>query len=371
VTETLLERPAAPLLPSDLDTPAALIDLEVVRANITAMQRLASAAGVRLRPHVKTHKSVEIGRLQLAAGASGITAGTVGEAEVFAKAGFDDIFIAYPVWAGGPRGRRVRALHEAIRLRVGLDGARAADALATAVAGTRRPLEVLIEVDCGAGRSGVRPADAGDLARYAATLGLLPIGAFTYPGHGDASRDAREPASRDEVHALEMALASLRAAGLTPTVASAGSTPTAAFSGRPPVTELRPGEYVFNDVGKLRIGACGPGDLGLFVASTVVSDAVPDQVIVDAGTKTLGREGSETLGYGLVPAVRGGFLRRLNEYHGYLSVDRAEPRPKVGDVVAIAPNHVCPVVNLFDELIVHEGRQLLDRWPVDARGHLG
>jgi D-serine deaminase-like pyridoxal phosphate-dependent protein len=93
-------------------------------------------------------------------------------------------------------------------------------------------------------------------------------------------------------------------------------------------------------------------------------------VILDAGTKTLGREGSETLGYGVVPGLPGSFLRRLNEYHGYLSVDPLRPRPEVGDVVAIAPNHVCPVVNLFDELIIHEGGRVVDRWCVDARGHL-
>lgn len=359
-----------PVVPTGIETPAAVVDLAVVRANIAAMQGHASRSGVALRPHVKTHKCVEIARLQIEAGASGITAGTVGEAEVFAAAGFDDIFIAYPVWAGGSRGDRIRALHRQIRLRVGLDGRVAADALAEATTGSAAPLDVVVEVDCGAGRSGVPPTAAGDLARYAASVGLRPVGAYTYPGHGDRSPEARAIASQNEIDALSEALDQIRAAGFEPSVASAGSTPTAALSGRPPVTELRPGEYVFNDVGQLRLGACGPDDLGLFVTTTVVSDAVPGQVIIDAGTKTLGREGSDSLGYGVVPGIPGSFLSRLNEYHGYLSLDETARRPRVGEVLAIAPNHVCPVVNLFDELIVHEGGHIIDRWPVDARGHL-
>lgn len=359
-----------PVVPAGIETPAAVVDLDIVRANIASMQAQAARSGVRLRPHVKTHKCLEIGRLQIQAGASGITAGTVGEAEVFADAGFDDVFIAYPVWAGGLRGDRIRALQATIRLRVGLDGREAADALAASVTGSDAPLEVVIEVDCGAGRSGVPPTAAGDLARYAASVGLRPVGAYTYPGHGSRSREAREVASSDEIAALEVALEGMRAEGFSPFVASAGSTPTAALSGRPPTTELRPGEYVFNDVDNLRLGACGSDDFGLFVLTTVVSDAVPGQVIIDAGTKALGREGSDTKGYGVAPGVPGSFLRRLNEYHGYLSLDGTTRPPRVGEVLAIAPNHVCPVVNLFDELIVHEGGRIVDRWRVAARGHL-
>ena len=359
-----------PVLPADLETPAAVVDLAVVRSNIEAMQRVASTAGVALRPHVKTHKSVAIGRLQREAGATGITAGTIGEAEVFAAAGFDDIFLAYPVWAGGRRGERLRDLHDRVRFRVGLDGPEAADALAAAMHGSPRRLQVVLEVDCGAGRSGVPPERAGDLARHAARAGLDPIGAYAYPGHGDRSPESRRRASDDEVAALAVALEAMRAGGFEPIVASAGSTPTAALSGRPPVTELRPGEYVFNDFGKLRLGACGAADLALWVPTTVVSDAVPGQVIVDAGTKTLGREGNDTIGYGRVAGPPHGVLRRLNEYHGYLAIDEGSRRPAVGDVLAIAPNHVCPVVNLFDELIVHEGGRIAGRWPVDARGHL-
>jgi len=360
---------ATPAVPPGVATPAILLDLAVVDANIDRMQAHARSSGLDLRPHVKTHKSIEVGRRQLAAGAAGITAGTMGEVEVFAAAGFDDIFFAYPMFATRERAERLRRVRDVARVRVALESRPAADALAAAF-GRSDPLEVVIEVDCGARRCGVVPSEAGELGAYARSVGLEPIGAFTYPGHGDRGPDAPEQASRDEVDALATAAASLRAAGIEPVVLSGGSTPTASRSARAPLTELRPGEYVYNDLGKLRLGACGVGDLALFVAATVVSDAIPGQVIVDVGTKALGREGSEQRGYGTAPAVPGSVLTKLNEYHGYLAVPDGVPRPRVGEVLAIAPNHVCPAVNLFDDMLVHEAGRVIGRWPVDARGHL-
>ena len=360
---------AVPAIPPDVETPAILLDLAIVEANVRRMQAHATAAGVDLRPHVKTHKSIEVGRRQVAGGATGITAGTLGEVEVFAEAGFDDIFFAYPVFATRARAARLRAVLEVARLRIGLDSREAANALGAAFAGGPA-LEVVVEVDCGARRCGVPAAEAGALAAYARARGLVPVGAYTYPGHGD--RDAAGPAeaSEDELAALGVAAAAMRAEGIEPLVLSGGSTPTSSRSARAPLTELRPGEYVYNDLGKLRLGACGPADLAFFVAATVVSDAVPGQVIVDVGTKALGREGSPERGYGSAPTVPGAVLTKLNEYHGYLAIPDGVRRPAVGEVLAIAPNHVCPVVNLFDDMLVHEAGRPLGRWPVDARGHL-
>ena len=358
-----------PTIPQDVVTPAILLDLALVDANICRMQAFATTSGVTLRPHVKTHKSVAVGKRQVAAGAAGITAGTLGEVEVFAGAGFDDIFFAYTIFATRARGERLRKVREVARLSVGLDSRLAADALA-ATTDRRRPVEVVIEVDCGAHRCGVRPEEAGELAAYARSVGLVPIGAFTYPGHGGGDASAPARASADELTALATAADALRAEGIEPRVLSGGSTPTFAWSARPPLTELRPGEYVYNDLGKLRLGACGPADLAFFVASTVVSDAVPGQVVVDVGTKALGREGTDARGYGTAPTIPGAVLTKLNEYHGYLAVPDGVPRPAVGEVIAIAPNHVCPVVNLFDEMLVHESGRPVGRWPIDARGHL-
>ena len=151
---------------------------------------------------------------------------------------------------------------------------------------------------------------------------------------------------------------------------SAGSTPTFAFSTGSVITEIRPGEYVFCDLGNTRLGACDEDQIALFVAATVVSDWVPGQVILDVGTKALGREGTPEIGYGGI-AGREAVLAKLNEYHGFLAVPGGEPRPSVGTVVPVVPNHVCPVVASFEELIVTDSEgTMLERWPVDARGLL-
>jgi D-serine deaminase-like pyridoxal phosphate-dependent protein len=170
--------------------------------------------------------------------------------------------------------------------------------------------------------------------------------------------------------ALTAAVRSLAGVGVEPQVVSAGSTPTVAFSTDSVITEIRPGEYVFCDLDNTRLGACEEDQIALFVAATVVSDWVPGQAILDVGTKALGREGNPEKGYGGI-ADSHSVLARLNEYHGFLSVPDGEPRPAVGTVVPAVPNHVCPVVNSFEELIVTDtDGTRLERWPVAARGLL-
>ena len=353
-----------------VDTPVPIVLADVMQRNIDRMQRFAYENGLDLRPHVKTHKCVEIGRLQLQAGAAGITAGNVGEAEVFAAAGFDDIFLAYPVWPSGTKGRRIRALAQTVRLRVGVDNPAAIAALAEAMGPEPERLQVVVEIDCGARRSGAPPASAGDLATAARKFGLVPVGVYTYPGQGSGGPGAREPAAQDQEAALSAAVGSLGEAGIIAEVVSAGSTPTVAFSTGSPITEIRPGEYVFCDLDNTRLGACEEDQIALFVAATVVSDWVPDQVILDVGTKAMGREGNPEKGYGGI-AGRKAVLARLNEYHGFLAVPAGESRPSVGSVVPVVPNHVCPVVASFEELVVTDSDDtMLERWPVAARGLL-
>jgi D-serine deaminase-like pyridoxal phosphate-dependent protein len=271
------------------------------------------------------------------------------------------------VHAVGARAARIASLHQATALRVGIDTPVSADALAAAVKGSTRRLEVVIEVDCGAHRSGVQPEQAGALAAHAAAAGLAPVGVYTYPGHG-ARPDARRPAADDQLQALTTAVESLRDVGVEAELVSAGSTPTVAFSARGPITEIRPGEYIFADMDNVRLDACAEDDVALFVAGTVVSDTMPEHVIVDVGTKALGREGNPDKGYGYALGLGETCLHKLNEYHGFLSV-ASDQRPKVGTVIPIVPNHCCPLVNNFAELVVtdSEGRGL-DRWAVAARG---
>ncbi|MEA5454718.1 alanine racemase [Sinomonas sp. JGH33] len=353
-----------------VDTPAPIVLLDVMQDNIDRMQAFADRQGLQIRPHVKTHKCVEIGRRQLKAGAVGITAGNVGEAQVFAAAGFDDIFIAYPIWVAGTKGPRIRRLAETTRLRVGVDNASAIGALADAMGDDAGRLEVVIEVDCGARRSGAPPELAGDLAHAARNRGLVPVGVFTYPGHGSAGPDSRRGAAQDQEAALTAAVRSLSAVGVTAEVVSAGSTPTVEFATNSVITEIRPGEYVFNDLNNARLGACAQDQIALFVAGTVVSDWVPDQVILDVGTKALGREGSPERGYGAI-AGTDAVLAKLNEYHGFLPLPPGAFHPEVGTVLPVVPNHVCPVVVNFEEYIVTDSTGTsLQRWPVDARGFL-
>ncbi|WP_158853787.1 alanine racemase [Saccharothrix deserti] len=353
-----------------VDTPAPIVLVDVMQGNIDRMQSFADQRDLDVRPHVKTHKCVEIGRRQVAAGAVGITAGNVGEAEVFAAAGFDDIFLAYPVWPAGTKGTRIRGLAESIRLRVGVDNVAAIEALADAMGGAPDRLQVVIEVDCGARRSGAPPEIAGDLALAARKRGLVPVGVFTYPGHGSSGRDARLRAAQDQDAALVTAVRSLARVGVTAEVVSAGSTPTVEFATSSVITEIRPGEYVFCDLNNSRLGACTDDQIALFVAATVVSECVPDQVILDVGTKALSREGSLERGYGGVAGTKA-VLAKLNEYHGFLALPADDFRPSVGTVVPVVPNHVCPVVLNFEELIVTDSTGTsLERWPVDARGFL-
>lgn len=359
--EALLER---------VDTPAPIVLVDVMQDNIDRMQGFAAQHNLDVRPHVKTHKCVEIGRRQVMAGAVGVTAGNVGEAEVFAAAGFDDIFIAYPIWPSGTKGMRIRRLAETTRLRVGVDNVAAINALADAMGGEPDRLRVVVEVDCGARRSGAPPEVAGDLALAARKRGLVPVGVFTYPGHGSSGPDARKRAADDQDAALTAAVRSLSAAGVTAEVVSAGSTPTVEFSTGSVITEIRPGEYVFNDLNNTRLGACTEDQIALFVAGTVVSDWVPGQVILDVGTKVLGREGSLERGYGGIAGTTA-VLSKLNEYHGFLPLPAGELRPSVGTVLPVVPNHVCPVVVNFEEYIVTDSTGIsLQRWPVDARGFL-
>ena len=181
-----------------VDTPMPIVLADVMQRNIDRMLGFAAEHDLDVRPHVKTHKCVEIGRLQVKAGAVGITAGNVGEAEVFARAGFDDIFLAYPLWPSGTKGERIRRLAQTVRMRVGVDNLAAIDALTDAMGEEPDRLQVVVEVDCDARRSGAPPEAAGDLARAARNRGLAPVGVYTYPGHGSAGPGSREPAAQDQ-----------------------------------------------------------------------------------------------------------------------------------------------------------------------------
>ena len=362
----------APRIPPGLDTPGLVIDLDVVSRNVRLLQSALDDRGVPLRPHAKTHKSVAIARLQLAAGAAGITVGTLGEAEVMADGGIDDVFIAYPVWAAGPKAERLRALHErsGLRLSVGIDSAAGAVRLATAVPGSDHPLAVLVEVDSGGRRTGpASPRAVVEVAQAARDAGLAVRGVFTHGGHSYRDPSAAAGAAADEVRALTDSAAALEANGFAVATISAGSTPTGLLSARGRVNEIRAGTYVLGDRQQLVLGASPPDGLGAYVAATVVSVHDDGRIVLDAGAKALTKDRADFLaGYGLLPAYPDLVIDRLYDYHGVASVRPGAVAPRLGEVVAIVPNHVCPVVDLFDEFTVVRSGTAPERWPVDARG---
>ncbi len=325
--------------------------------------------GVALRPHAKTHKSIEFARRQIEAGAVGLTVATIGEAEVFADAGILDLFIAFPVIADGPKSDRLRRLAERSALSVGVDSSIGVERLAQAMRDASRPPTVLIEIDCGGHRTGVRPVVAGALARQAADHGLEVAGVFTHGGHGYAGIGAPAGAAADEVAGLAAAADSLRAEGIDPVVISAGSTPTAALSARGVVTEERPGTYVFGDRQQAALAGTPFKDTALMVAATVVSPGPRHGFVIDAGAKILAKDVAPFLdGHGSVLGYPDAVIERVNDHHGVVELPAGSARPAIGSIVWVIPNHVCPVVNLVDELVVASGGRLVGRWPVDARG---
>ena len=357
-------------LPAGLDTPALVVDLDRADANARRMGEGAAARGVALRPHIKTHKSVALARLQLDTGSVGITVGTLGEAEVMAAGGIDEIFIGYPLWAEGPKAGRLRALHARTPLVVGVDSEAGADLLAVTVARGSTPLRVLVEIDSGARRSGVvSPEAAAAVARRARDAGLEVIGVFTHGGHSYRSPDARATAAADEVRTLSAAADALRAEGFTLERISAGSTPTGVLAATGQVNEIRPGTYLLGDRQQVVLGSIPTDGIALVVAATVVSTAVPGQIVLDAGAKTLTKDRADFLvGFGAIPAYPAAVIERLFDYHAAVTIPAGGAAPRLGEIVAIVPNHVCPVVEQFDDFVVSRAGQLVGRWPVDARG---
>lgn len=359
----------APALPHGLDTPAVVVDLDRVEKNIARMQALLDGRGVALRPHAKTHKSPFFAHQQLDAGAVGITVAVLEEAEVMADAGIEDIFVAYPVWAVGEKARRMRDLMGRVRLAVGADSVEGAEQLGRAATGAAERPDVLIEVDSGEGRTGTDPDRVVAVARAVTDAGLTLRGVFTHGGHAYRGPDRVAVAAADEESRLGAAVRALEDAGFDLPVVSAGSTPTSVASSAAPITEERPGTYVFGDRQQANLGGSEPGCLALAVAATVVSTAVAGGCVLDAGAKALAKDKPGWLaGHGVVPQLPGAIIRAVYDHHAVLELPAALPPPRVGTVVAVVPNHVCPVVNLTDELVLVRAGTAVEHLPVLARG---
>lgn len=354
-----------------LETPAALVDLDRLDANLRRGAEYARQRGLALRPHVKTHKSSRVARDQVALGAAGLTCATPREAEVLQPVA-EDLLVAYPPVDPG-RARRIAAL-QAKRVTVALDSAEAIARMNDAARAAGRIVGVHVEMDFGMNRVGVAGADdAVALARLAADAPALEFtGLAFYPGHVRQAVRDQDAALRDVAVQLADALEAFERAGMRPPVVSGGSTPTLWRSHEiAGLTEIRPGTYVYNDRTTAAIGACEWDDCAFTVLATVVSTAVPGQAVIDAGTKSLGREpirGAGDDGFGALldrPEVT---VRAMSEEHGILDLSRTGWRPRVGDRVRVVPNHVCICVHLVDVVAGVRGQDVVERWAVEARG---
>ncbi|THJ68646.1 D-TA family PLP-dependent enzyme [Arthrobacter echini] len=360
--------PGATIVP----TPCVVIDADVLEHNIASMAQVARERGLQLRPHAKTHKIAEIARLQLAAGAVGLTVATIGEAEVFADAGMRDLFIAYPLWVGQAAAHRLTAVADRARLTIGVDSTESAGQLARTLGEDATRIAVRVEVDSGHHRSGVLPEDAVAVAEAARAAGLTVTGVFTFPGHSYGPGQAA-PAVDDEQAALSAAVTALGGAGFGELEISGGSTPSALLSSGDTLTELRPGVYVFGDAQQWELGRCRPEDIALTVESTVVSRrrvaGAPGRLILDAGSKILGSDRAAwATGYGRLldhPEAR---ISALSEHHATVEWPSGAPLPPLGTRLRVVPNHVCLTPNLVDEVQVVRAGVHQGSWTVAARG---
>ena len=348
---------------SDLDTPAVTVRVDLMEDNIRRVQSRLSALGVGNRPHIKTHKIPAIGKLQMAAGAIGITCQKLGEVEVFVDAGVaDDILLTYNVLGRAKTERLAALIRRVRRLAVVLDNEVVARELSEA--GVRHGVDVrfLVECDTGFGRTGVQTPEAAlDLARTALKLPRLAFeGRMTFPN--------RDPDTRVFfTRALEL----FKAAGIPVPVVSGGGTP-ALFRAQelPMLTEHRAGTYLFNDTMVVASGTATWDNCAMRVRATVVSRPTATRAIIDAGTKVLTSDLYTVTGHGHVVEYPGAKITNLSEEHGIVDLSACRERPSIGDVVQVIPNQCCVVSNMVDELHGIRGDRVEATWPVAARGRV-
>lgn len=348
---------------AELDTPAVLIDLDRVEANLKRVQDYADTHGLKLRPHIKTHKLPRFAKRAIELGAVGITVQKLGEAEVMADAGITEIFLPYNI-IGPAKLARLKALAARINIAVTADSAQTVAGLSATFAGSAKPLTVLVECDTGMGRCGVQsPAEAVALAqKIAASPGLHFGGLMTYPAAGQVEANAQW---------LADAKAALTAANLPPEVISNGGTPDIWRAHVvKAATEHRPGTYIYMDRFQVAKNVGSFADCALTVLATVVSRPTENRAIIDAGSKALTSDTLGMPGFGLILAYPDAVITGLSEEHGTIDLTNCPNKPAIGEKLRIIPNHACVVSNLFDRVTLISGNQVLETVHVDARGRM-
>lgn len=348
----------------EIDTPAILIDMDKVDANLARAQAYADANGLPLRPHVKTHKLPEMALKQLALGAIGVTCQKIGEADAMANGGVTDIFLPYNI-LGAAKLDRLAALNARVTLSVTADSAETIAGYAARFT-SEAPLKVLVECDTGSERCGVQTAEeAVALARQITDApGLIFGGLMTYPPkRGVAQADAW----------MKKAKAALEDAGMPPEIISSGGTPDLMHAGEASVTtEYRPGTYIYSDRMQVSWGHGTIDDCALTVKATVVSRPTPDRAVLDTGSKALAADKAPEpmLGHGHIVEYPDAIIQGLSEEHAVVDLTGCKTKPKIGETVRVIPNHACVISNLFDHVYLVRGDQVERRADVTSRGKL-
>lgn len=364
-----------------LRTPAVIIDRAKAIRNVERMQAGATARGIRLRPHAKTHKSPVVARWQIERGAVGICCAKLGEAEVFADAGIADIRVPYPI--NPANADRVIALLDRTRLSFIVDHPVVAKQWSEAMSRAKREVDVLVKVDVGFHRCGIDPAASAAvemITAVAAMPGLRFKGLLAHAGHAyhAHSEDELRTMAESEAATLRDLARRCRQAGVAIEETSAGATPPARFSlQQDGFTEFRPGNYVYFDRTQVALGAATLDDCALTVLARVVSKPAADRVIFDSGSKTLTNDGARgftpAAGFGVVLREDGPdsnlLIERMSEEHATVKVVNGATDLEPGDLVRIVPNHSCVVSNLVDQAWILDGNSV-EPLPIAARGRI-
>ena len=344
----------------DLDTPFVAIDLDVVENNIRTTQEYFDRHGIRLRPHIKTHKLPIIAHKQIAAGAKGIACQKLGEAEVMAAAGIDDIFIAYNIIGAAKLDRLMRLARQAT-MSVAADSEYTVRGLSRAAAREGGEVRVVVEMDTGGSRAGVQtPEEAMALARLIDELpGVAFWGLMTFP-----TRPESAPVLAETIRLLQRR-------GLEPQVVSGGGSACRfRVHEMPVITEHRAGTYIYNDRSMVASGTAIWDDCAMRIVTTVVSRPTPDRAIIDGGSKTFTNDPTPEGGYGYFPDYPESVTYAQSEEHGHVDVSRCARKPEIGERLQVVPNHACGTTNLHNEVVAHRRGRVEAIWPVAARGLL-
>jgi D-serine deaminase-like pyridoxal phosphate-dependent protein len=358
----------------DLDTPSLIIDLDVMERNLKRVADYASAHGLRLRPHTKTHKSLFIAQKQMALGAAGLTVAKTGEAEVMLGAGPREMLVAYPV-IGAAKVRRLASIAGLLgsngSVTIAIDSIFGAQQLSQAAQTAGVRFGILVEIDVGLGRAGVAAEEAVEFTKAVHRLPHLDyLGVTFYPGHIKKPDEEKIAGLSETVSRIREELS---AAELAPQIVSGGSTPLLFHSHEiDGLTEIRPGTYVFNDLNTVMGGGCAMEDCAASVLVTVASHTQGDRMIVDGGSKTFSSDklSSGGPGHGRLMEAPGAKFHKMNEEHGFVDLTEAERTFSVGDKVRIVPNHVCVAVNLHEFIYGVRNGTVEEVWSVEARGKL-